>query len=349
MTKLNIDPMQAAEQVTKLFCAHGATNDNARVVAEHLVKSERLHLHSHGLIRVKQYLREIAAGQLDPASEPSVIESFATVQHIDGHHGFGQVAGVFAVDQLARVAEIFGTAFITVRNVQHTGRLGAYTEDLASRGYVVLAFGSGAPRFHRMVPFGGREGRLSTNPMAWAAPTPDGVVSADFSTSAAPEGKIRVLHGSGEPAPSDSITDAQGRPTTDTALFYGGADGDPAPGYLLPLGGALFGHKGYALALLSECLSTILAGDRSEVSEDRGNNLALLAIRGDENLADRVGAMRDYMKSTAPANPDRKVLVPGEPERAGYSATRPLSLPDFVWNDLHDEFLAANVDDIPEI
>ncbi|WP_162891087.1 Ldh family oxidoreductase [Aeromicrobium sp. A1-2] len=343
MRTVDIDPIETARLVGQLFVSHGASEHNARAVADHLVESDRLHLPSHGLMRVTQYLKEIAKGQLVPDAEPTVVGSLDTVRHVDGHEGFGQVAGLFAVDQLASLAAERGTAFVTVRNVQHTGRLGAYTENLAKQGYVVLAFASGAPRFHRMVPFGGKDGRMSTNPMAWAAPTPDGFISADFSTSAAPEGKIRVLHGAGQPAPSDAITDSEGRMTTDTALFYGGPDGDPAPGSLLPLGGSVFGHKGYALALLSECLSTVLAGDRSDVGEGRGNNLALMAIRGDAELAERVGDLKAYMKSSRPVTAGRDVLVPGEPERRGYSETGPLTLPEFVLEGLNEELVAVGL------
>lgn len=343
MHTVDVDPARIRHLVVQLLVAHHATRRNAETVAHHLVESDRLHLPSHGLMRVAQYIKEIDTGQLRPDAEPTVVESFDTIRHIDGHEGFGQVAGLFAVGQLASLAAEHGTAFVTIRNVQHTGRLGAYTEHLAMQGYVVLAFASGAPRFHRVAPFGGRDGRTSTNPIAWAAPRPGGVISADFSTSTVPEGKIRVLHGAGQPAPVDTIADAEGRITTDTALFYGGVDGNPAPGTLLPLGGALSGHKGYALALLSECMSTVLAGDRSDVGEGRGNNLALLAIRGDSGLTDRIGDLEAYVKSSRPVDPERPVMVPGEPERRGYSKTGPLTLPAFVLESVNAQLVAAGI------
>ena len=82
-----------------------------------------------------------------------------------------------------------------------------------------------------------------------------------------------MLHGLGEHAPADTICDAEGRPTLDTALFYGNTSGDPAPGALLPLGGPRFGYKGYALAMLSEVAATLMAGDSPEATTGRGNIL----------------------------------------------------------------------------
>lgn len=339
---MKIAECTVTDLVTHLLVAHGASDDNATTVSEHLVQSDRFGLPSHGLIRVRQYLAEIAAGQLMPAAIPTVEARDDTMRWVDGHFGFGQVAGMAAAAEAEVVAERHGCAVVAVRNVQHTGRLGAYTQTLSRRGYVVLAFAAGAPRFHRVVPFGGRDGRLSTNPIAWAAPTVNGVLSADFATSSVPEGRIRVLHGAGEPAPPDAICDSEGTPTTDTSLFYG----DPPriqPGALLPLGGAMSGHKGYALGLLSEVMATILAGDRTETSVDRANNLTLLAIKADPALADRTAAMVSYVKSARPRASASEVLVPGEPEQRHYAESAEVELPDFVWDSLRTDFADAGI------
>ena len=212
MDRVQVDSVGTADTVARLFEAHGARAAHARLVADHLVESERLHLPSHGLVRVRQYLQEIEEGQLVADALPSGADGSGTIVQIDGHLGFGQVSGVAAADAAVKKATEYGTAFVSVRNVQHTGRLGAYTERVARRGFVAMAFAAGAPRFHRVVPFGGREGRLSTNPIAWAAPMQDGVISADFSTSATPEGRIRLLNSAGEPAPPIQSATQQGLP-----------------------------------------------------------------------------------------------------------------------------------------
>lgn len=332
-----------SEGIAALLAASGASDANAAVVSDHLVESERLGLSSHGLIRVRQYLNEISTGLLFPAATPTMESENPTVGHLDGHFGFGQVAGLAAATLAEEKASAYGTGFVTARRLQHTGRLGAYTEPLAARGYMVLAFASGAPRFHRVVPFGGRDGRLSTNPIAWAAPTLDGVISADFSTSAVPEGRIRVFNGAGRPAPPDTICDSEGMPTTDTSRFYGVPEEGIAPGALLPLGGPLFGHKGYSLALMSELMSTTLAGDLTSVADGRANNLAILAIASDERLPERSSDMAAYMKSSRPRVDNAEVLMPGEPERRRYASSDVIEVPDFIWSSLLADFASAGL------
>lgn len=300
----------ATEWAHAILRASGCTDDNADIVARHLVRSDQLGLASHGLSRVAQYVREIDGGSLAPAAVPSVSELSPTQVLVDGHGGFGPVACAHAVDAVADRAQVLGTGAASVRNVGHTGRVSAYTEPLAELGLVATAFATGRRRFHWMAPFGGTEGRMSTNPIAWSAPTSDGPLTADLAIASVPEGRIRLLRELGAAAPPDALLDAQGSPSLDPNDLY-----TDQRGTLLPLGGVHHGHKGYAIALLGETLSTLLAGDDTDDDDDRGNNLFLLAVRGDADLPERASRMAEYMRSSRPADPERPVLVPGERER----------------------------------
>ena len=318
MSTVRLAAEAAIELALRIFVAHGASDHNARIVAEHLVTSDLMGVSSHGLNRVVQYTGEIASGLLQPDAAPVVSTLAPTRLQIDGRSGFGQVACTAAVEAAAGVVATYGTAFVTVRNTQHTGRMGAYTEALARSGNLAVAFGSGAPRFHRVPPFGGREGRMSTNPISWAAPTAAEPLVADFSTTSVPEGKIRLWRDTGREVPPEVLCDATGRISSDPEDLYS----DP-PGFLLPLGGERFGHKGSALALLAEMAATVLAGDAIDDADGRGQNLALVAVRGEPDLADRVSDTVRYVRSSAPRDPRRPVLMPGEIEQnAAAGATR---------------------------
>lgn len=63
--------------------------------------------------------------------------------------------------------------------------------------------------------------------------------------------KARVLAANGEQAPSGSLIDAQGNPTTDPNVLF-----TDLAGALLPFGG----HKGYAMGLVAELLTGVLSG-----------------------------------------------------------------------------------------
>lgn len=326
-------PETAVAFVADIFEAWGASVEAAATVARHLIESEQMGLPSHGLIRVSQYVSEIERGLLKPAAELTVTQSWPAVAVVDGNWTFGQVAAAAAVELVTRFAEETGIGFVAVRRVQHTGRIGAYTQPLADRGFLAIATGSGAPRFHRMAPAGGREGRTSTNPISWAVPTESTPVVADMATSSIPEGRVRVMHTMGQPLPPDAIIDGAGRESLDASDFYGDPPQTP-PGSMLPLGGSRYGHKGYALALLAESLATLMAGDEVD-AEDRGNNLGLIAIRGDATLSRRASQMAVYMKSAEPIDPTRPVLMPGEVEQASFErATHRLEIPESVWRDV---------------
>ena len=92
-----------------------------------------------------------------------------------------------------------------------------------------------------VAPFGGGRRRLGTNPIVFAAPTPnpEEPFVLDMATSVGAEGKVRVARNRGVELQPGWILDGDGRPSTDPLDLYGG---DPPfsrqAGALLPVGGA---------------------------------------------------------------------------------------------------------------
>src|SRR5262249_62146040 len=124
--------------------------------------------------------------------------------------------------------------------------LGAYVQQAAECGLIAIATCNSPIAGHFVIPWGGKQGRLATNPIAYAVPTGGDPILADFATSVAPEGKVRWYRNAGLPLPPGRIQDADGVPSTDPDAFYG-----PARGGLLPLGGPV-GSQASALGLLRE-------------------------------------------------------------------------------------------------
>jgi LDH2 family malate/lactate/ureidoglycolate dehydrogenase len=179
-----------------------------------------------------------------------------------------------------------------------------------------------------VAPFGGREGRLSTNPIAFACPRGSGApLAADFSTSVAPEGVIRSLLQRGLSAPPGALRTADGHLTDDPAALY-----TQPPGALQPLGGAV-GYRGTALAILVEVLAALLAGDETEDPARTGSNLAMLAIATDDGFAARAERMGAYLGRSPPLDPGAPVLLPGEREQAAMarSGDAPIALDRPTW------------------
>jgi LDH2 family malate/lactate/ureidoglycolate dehydrogenase len=197
---------------------------------------------------------------------------------------------------------------------------------------------SGPRSGHFVAPFGGAEGRLATNPIAFAYPSGvDAPVVADFSTSVAPEGVIRSLLHRGLPAPPGALRDAAGHPTADPAALYASPRGA-----IQPLGGDA-GYRGTALALLVEVLGALLADDDTDDPARAGSNLAMLAIAADGAFAGRAERMGRYVRTARPIDPARPVLLPGEREQHAAAAASDIAVDGPTWAALSD---AARVADI---
>jgi LDH2 family malate/lactate/ureidoglycolate dehydrogenase len=327
---MSLDRPVAAGYSASLLEAAGASPGNAQTVARHLVDSDARGVHSHGLLRVPQYVAELERGEIDGQATPTISRRRQACLFVDGRRTFGQVAARCAVDEAAAAAGAFGIGLAAVSRSGHAGRIGAYTEDLARRGCIGLAFCSGPRSGHRVAPFGGVEGRLATNPISYAFATDRDPVVADFSTSTLPEGVARRLRELGETAPHGALQDAQGVPTDDPHVLYG----EP-PGTILPLGGPAFGHKGYALAVLVEAMTTVLCGEDASDATRFGNNLTIVAIATGDSTVAAATALAAYLRETRPARNDCPVLLPGDPERHALESTNGIVIDREVWSALN--------------
>ena len=300
---------EAIKLSTAVLVGYGAAPADAKVVSEHLVDADNSGLPSHGLIRLPQYVDEVLAGQIDPAAVPQTRETANGQFDIDALRCFGQVAAQLAVDHGIRLAKQRGLALVTVRQSGHVGRIGAYAERLGSAGFVSLIFCSGPRSGHRVAPFGGRDGRLATNPIAFSVPTSGQPIVGDFSTAASPEGRIRSLRNLGLEAPPGTLLDADGHATVDPNALYA-----TPPGAILPFGSERLGHRGYALALLVEAMATLLTGDETADGRRAGNNLALIVLDVDPGYQERADHMAEYVLASRPRG-EVPVMLPGQVEQ----------------------------------
>lgn len=325
----HLAPDVAGAIIVDLLEAKGATPENAAVVSNHLVTSDLAGVRSHGFIRLPQYVQEIGSKEIDPAARPVCVRVKGGRIDIDAAQCFGQVAGTEAVRLAREAAEEHGLGLVTVHQAGHTGRIGAYAEDLGESGFLGIVVCSGARSGHRVAPFGGREGRIATNPIAFSVPSTSDPIVADFSTASAPEGLIRVLRNLGVAAPPDTLLDAEGQPTTDPSVLYR----DP-PGSILPLGGARLGYRGFALGLLVETLATLLAGDDTEDPERTGNNLAVMAVEVDEGFRARTARLGEYVRSAATTGPGVTIMLPGEREYRARRESRLVRVDQRTWSEV---------------
>jgi uncharacterized oxidoreductase len=325
-----------------VFRAAGAPDEHARVVALHLRDSNLQGHDSHGLLRVLQYTSQIKSGVIDPKAKPEIASETPTTALVDGHWAFGQVVAKLATEIAIRKAKKMNVSCVGMRNVGHLGRLGAYTVMAAEKGMAAIAFCGSGGSVHIQAPYGGRDGRVSTNPLSIAVPSDtDSAVMADFATSVVAEGKLRVAIDKGQSIPDDWVYDKNGNQTNDPKELYQG-------GSIRPFGG-LVGHKGYCLAFMTEVFAGILTRDgyaHGGESDFQGgsrisNGTAIIVVNVEAfapiaTFKAEVGELANYMKGSRVAPGFKEILYPGEKE---YKTTQErlkkgVEIPDTTWKQI---------------
>jgi hydroxycarboxylate dehydrogenase B len=328
-----------------LFRAAGAPPDEAAITADHLVTSSLMGCDSHGILRIPEYLSLVADGAIVPGAPVVIDHRSGSTALVDCGQNFGPVGATRAMDVAIAIAGESGVACVTTRRCNHVARLGAYAEQAAGRGLIAIATCNSPIGGHFVLPWGGKQGRLATNPIAYGVPTGGDPIVADFATSVVPEGKVRWYRNSGLPLPPGWIQDADGRPSTDPNAFYG-----PPRGGLLPLGGAV-GYKGFALGLLVEILGSVLTGIASTDASTVGNGVCFVAIDPARFVPiDQFRSLMDdlsaYIKSSPPTDEAGEVLMPGEKEFRTKRARLEEGIPidDATWEALRGHAARLAVD-----
>jgi uncharacterized oxidoreductase len=291
-------------------------DEEAQIVAAHLVDAEACGVVSHGVLRVPQYVEALADGRTVPDARLRVVSDAPATLLLDGQQGFGQVMALRAMEMAVERAEGVGACVVSLSNCSHTGRLGYYTEHAARRGMAAMMMVNSGGCGQWVAPFGGILGRLSTNPISIAVPSDgDEPVVLDMATSVAPEGKVRAAQVAGRMLPTGWVIDREGQPSTDPAALYG-----PPSGALLPFGF----HKGSGLGLLVDALAGGLSGgnccvdaNAPKASKTDGVFIVAVKVAAFQELGgfrENIGRLVRHVKSSPPSEGVTEVLVAGELE-----------------------------------
>ena len=317
---MDCEPQRLTGLAARILVAAGAGPEEAQKVAARLVESDLVGHASHGVLRVKQYVEQIAKGQIRCRTEPAIVNEGPGFAVLEGNLGFGQVNAEIATRLACGKAREQGIGITALRNSAHVGRLGDWVELACELGCVSFHFVNtlAAPT---VAPWGGRERRLSTNPLAWGMPVAGSEpIVVDLTTSVVAEGKVRLAKAAGKSIPPGWVVDKNGQSTTNPADLYDG-------GALLPLGGLDAGHKGYALSLMVDLMAGALSGGGAsgQGRKVNCNNFTVIAIDAAKLHDDSTAALQaaefvEWIKSATPTDAARPVLVPGDVERNARTA-----------------------------
>lgn len=231
--------------VAAIFRCCGMNSADADTLARTLARADLRGVHSHGVMRVPEYVEKLTARGVNPHGRPRVVSDRISAIVVDGDNAMGAIAAAFAMDRAIERARDTGVALAAVRGSNHCGAMFCYAMQ-ALPEMIGLCATNALPT---MAPWGGRDKIVGINPLAVAIPAaaePPIVLDAAFSYSS--HGKIRIHHQKGLPIPPTWAFDEEGQPTTDTAKALNGL--------LQPIGE----YKGVGLAIVFGILSSLLSG-----------------------------------------------------------------------------------------
>jgi L-lactate dehydrogenase len=240
----------------------GLSRDRARAVSDVLVEADLLGHDTHGLDQLAGYLQQIEDGRLAITGDPQVVADLGSALTWDGRRLPGHWLVKRAISEARARILAYPVVTIVIGCAHHIGCLQAYLKPVTDAGLVILLMCSD-PSAAGVAPHGGVAPRLTPNPIAAGFPTAGDPILIDISTSATTNAMNKRMASEGRRLPGLWLVDADGRPTDDPRVLSG-----ERPGATLPLGGLELGHKGFALSLIVEALTSGLAGHgRSEAPE----------------------------------------------------------------------------------
>ena len=309
-------------RVEAIFARCGMLPEDARLLAESLVAADIRGVHSHGVLRVPEYVRKLLRNGVDPRGRPRVIREFGAIAVMDAGNSMGQIACAAAMKEAVGRAGRFGIGAVAVRGSNHCGALFYTSMQALKSGMIGLVSTNAIPT---MAPWGGRDKILGINPIAVAIPSgdePPVIFDAAFSVSS--HGKIRVYQQKGLRLPEGWALDASGQPTTDAAAAI--------DGLLQPIGA----FKGAGLAVISGVLSSFLSGAafgtelgdmaRGPAAGQDGHFVLAIQVSAFEEFhrfTERVDGLVRQIRNCTPAAGFERCYAPGELEHEtelGYRA-----------------------------
>ncbi|NQX42474.1 Malate/lactate/ureidoglycolate dehydrogenase, LDH2 family [Pedobacter steynii] len=342
---------QKLRQFTEsVFLKMGCPVTDAQLAADVLLKSDLRGIDSHGVARLSGYVRLWEKERINAKPDVKVVHETATTATVDGDAGLGLVVAPFAMKVAIEKARIYGSGWVAVKNSNHFGIAGYHALMAVEQDMIGISMTNASPL---VAPTYANERLLGTNPMCYAFPAgkyPPLVV--DMATAAAANGKLEIAQRANQPIPEGWVQDKDGNSSTSAHQLKDG-------GSLLPLGSDKDhgSHKGYGLSATVDILSAVLSGanygpwvppfvaflepSANPVGEGIGHFFGAMRIDGfrpADDFKQHLDNWIERFKSAKTVDPNKKVIIPGEPEYAFEQERKIQGIPliDVVVNDLNE-------------
>ena len=319
--------------VAAMFVAAGLPPQWAAQEAEVLIWADLRGVGSHGVLRVPSYIEGMKHGMRRGDANFRTIFEKGALAIIEADFAPGLYAMRLAMEKAIALSQTYAIGWVALRNATHTGPMGFYVRQAADRGLVGIAMSASRPL---MAYHGTRTAAAGTSPLAIGVPRLLGeALVLDMANAAITIGNLAQARITGKVLADNVALDARGRMTTDPARAE-----TPMP---------MAGPKGAGLALMIECLASLMSGspllatafDEPELRHEYRQNGVCIALDpalflGPDVMAEEVDRLARGVKAQPLAEGFDEILMPGE--RGDREARRRrehgVPLPLKLWNDL---------------
>ncbi|QHJ70097.1 ureidoglycolate dehydrogenase [Planococcus halotolerans] len=319
MSTVTVSHEEVRELIVNKLMAAGINESHAEKVAAILIHADLRGVNSHGALRTEHYIKRLSAGGINPDPDISFTASGPVTGVVNGDDGFGHLVGDIAMGHAIEMAEKNGVGMVTAENSSHCGALSYFVQEATKHNLIGIAM-THTDRI--VVPFGGKDSFLGTNPIAYGVPAKnEKPFILDMATSNVALGKVLQHKEEGKSIPEGWGVDEHGNAVTDPSKVVS----------LTPFGGP----KGYGLSMIVDIFSGLLAGMAfgphiskmyGDLDQKRKLGHYFCAINpsfftDSESFLEQMDKMIQEIREVPPASGFSEVLVPGEIEQKNEERT----------------------------
>ncbi|MDN3427984.1 ureidoglycolate dehydrogenase [Microbacterium sp. APC 3898] len=320
MATVTVAFTEVQQLIEEKLVSAGVSEEQAAKIAAILIHADLRGVNSHGALRTEHYMKRLKAGGINPTPDISFNKTGPVTGVVNGDDGFGHVVADIAMDHAIEMAKENGVGMVTAMNSSHCGALSYFVQEATEQQLIGIAM---THTDKIVVPFGGRESFLGTNPIAYGVPAKtEKPFILDMATSNVALGKILQHKEEGKAIPEGWGVDKNGATVTDPAEVVS----------LMPFGGP----KGSGLSMIVDIFSGLLAGMAfgphinpmyEELEKKRKLGHYFCAINpsfftDSEIFLEQMDKMIQEIREVPAAEGFSRVLVPGEIEQENEERNR---------------------------
>lgn len=285
-------------------------------VIDGLIETSLRGVDSHGIRLLPHYIRETLSGRINTKPKFKFKQNSPSALILDADHTYGITASLTGMNRAIERAKENGVAIVVVKNSSHFGAAGIYGLIAARRGMISISLSNVEDL---VVPYGGKEPFLGTNPFCFASPIEgEDPLILDMATTLITLNKLFMYRKLDNDLLVGVAVDKSGKYTV-----------DPHQAIALTHFG---GYKGYGIALMVEILCSMLTGGPYGPKithmfpvNKKKRNLSHCFIVIDvkrfqplKKFKKRMKEMVRQIRRISPQNRKAKVMVAGDPEKKLY-------------------------------